>query len=190
MNAPAVDHPGSGFSPTLQLLALCPLLAVSDTVAKALGLSLALALIVPASVLLNRLLRPWLNEDHRLPAALMVLAGMTACVELSFQAWLPGLDESIGIFLPLIVANLVILEHIMGRPPASLRTATALRQALLIAAGMAATLLVLGVAREWLGRGFLLAMLPPGAFISLGLLLALRNGLARRSMTPRTPRRP
>ncbi len=214
MNASTPARLDSGFGPTVQLLASCPLLAASDTVVKALGLSLALAFIVPTTILSARMLRPWLHEDNRLPAAMMLLAGTTACVERSFQAWLPGLGESIGIFLPLIVANLIIVEHSLEHSAAA---AADWRKSMVIAAGMAATLLILGVAREWVGRGsllhdagrlfgpwagalettifrvdmgFLLAMLPPGAFISLGLLLALRNWLARRSMTPRTPHRP
>jgi Na+-translocating ferredoxin:NAD+ oxidoreductase subunit E len=190
------------FDSTIRLLALCPLLAASDTVINALGLSVAVLLIVPLASATMLILRRWLIEDSVFAVSALILATIVACAELLMRAWFPDLRTSLGLFLPLIVANLVILDHLQeSQPDAAMSLSTGLR----IALGIAASLLILGFAREFVGRGsllhstgrmlgtwaselettvfhvdmgFLLAMLPPGAFIALGLLIATRNWLA------------
>jgi Na+-translocating ferredoxin:NAD+ oxidoreductase subunit E len=165
-----------GSAASMHLLALCPLLAVSDTIANALGLGLAVMIIVPLTTALVGAVRGWLDDESALAAGLLVLAGSIACAELVLRAWFPDLRESLGVFLPLVLANVVIVGHLqMGKGIVGSAKTGAL---------IAATLLVLGILRELVGRGpeigFLLAMLPPGAFISLGLLIAARNWLAQR----------
>lgn len=201
-SAPVADQ--RAFGSTLQLLALCPLLAVSDTVVKAIGFSVIVLILLPVATLLLGIIRRWLDDSIVLPASLIVTAGLVTAAELIIRAWFHDLGASFGVFLPLLAVNIVVIDHI--QTPAQDRTAALIRS-LRIGAGITLTLLALGVARELVGRGsllngagsllagwaeplemkvfsvdmgFLLAMLPPGAFISLGLLIAARNWLASR----------
>lgn len=189
------------FDSSVQLIAVCPLLAMSDTVADALGLGAAVLIVVPLSTMLLVFIRPRLGSETALAASMLTLAAIVACVELLMSAWLNELRESLALFLPLIISNLIVVDHLQAQHG---RRADALLGSLKIAAGIAVTLLPLGIARELVGRGsllhdaatllgawaapldtnvfrvdmgFLLAMLPPGAFISFGLLLAARNWL-------------
>jgi len=205
--APALaggDSRSPAFSSAIQLLALCPLLAVSDTVVKALGVSVVVLLLLPLSTLLFGVIRRWLDATISLAACLLIAAGLVTATELSLQAWFHDLGASFTVFLPLLAVNAIMIDHAL-RTPTSL--ISALNRSVRIGIGIALTLLALGLARELVGRGsllngagtllgawaqrfevkvfsvdmgFLLAMLPPGAFISLGLLIAARNWLARR----------
>lgn len=192
------------FNSTLQLLALCPLLAVSDTVVKAVGFSVIVLILLPLTTLLLGVVRRWLDDAILLPASLLITAGLVTAAELVMRAWFHDLGQAFGVFLPLLAVNIVVIDHI--QKPTQDRLAALIRS-VRIAIGIALTLLALGLARELVGRGsllngagallggwaeqlelkvfsvdmgFLLAMLPPGAFISLGLLIAARNWLARR----------
>lgn len=202
MNATAHERV---FGSTVQLLALCPLLAVSDTVVKAIGFSIVVLIVVPASTLMLGLIRRLLDEHIVLAAALLITTGLVTATELLLRAWFHDLGESFGVFLPLLAVNIIMVEHVRT---AHADHVTALVRSVRISLGIALTLLALGFARELVGRGsllngtgallatwaerfevkvfsvdmgFLLAMLPPGAFISLGLLIAARNWLTRRA---------
>lgn len=185
------------------LLALCPLLAVSDTVVNGIGLGIAMIVAgATASGILVMLTR-WLDGEFRLPAILLVTAGVVAAVELVMRAWFHSLWESLGVFVALIVSNMALV-HLLHEQRES--RARMVPDVLKLSLTIAATLVLLGIARELVGRGslfhgagaafggwaaqfelnvfrvdmgFLLAMLPPGAFIALGLLLAIRNWLAQ-----------
>jgi electron transport complex protein RnfE len=203
----------------VQLLGLCPLLAVSNSVVNALGLGLATVLVLALTNLLVSLTRGWLPQEVRIPAFVLLIAGAVTCVELTMNAWFHQLYRSLGIFLPLIVTNCLILAR--AETLASRTTPLrALLDGLSMGGGFALALLVLGAAREIVGhgslfdgagamlgpwaafletqifpadRGFLLAVLPPGAFIALGFLVALRNGVdsqlrARRDAAAREAR--
>ena len=188
----------------LLLLMLCPLLAVSDTVVNAIGAGVAVLIAAPAAAVLFMLARRWLTPETHLAAVLLLLAGVTACVELLMRAYFYDLHESLGVFLPLIVANVVVAGALIT-PEQTI--GCGLSSVLRTSAAIALMLLILGVARELVGRGsllhdaglmfgpwarafdtsvfrvdrgFLLGMLAPGAFISLGLLLAVRNWRARK----------
>lgn len=203
-NAPPPPARLRVFGSTLQLLASCPLLAVSDTVVKALGVGLLVLVIFPLATLLLTAIRRRLDDAIVLPASLLVTAGLVTAAELFMRAWFHDLGASFGVFLPLLAVNIVVIDHLQTPAPSR---GDALFRSLRIAAGVALTLLALGFARELVGRGsllngagallgdwadrleikifsvdmgFLLAMLPPGAFISLGLLIAARNWLAGR----------
>ncbi|WP_129777169.1 Rnf-Nqr domain containing protein [Peristeroidobacter soli] len=205
--APSSSVRDRAFSSTLQLLALCPLLAVSDTVVKALAFSVLVLAIFPLATLLLNTIRRWLDDAIVLPASLLVTAGLVTAAELFMRAWFHDLGASFGVFLPLLAVNIVVIDQI--QTPAADR-GMALIRSLRIALGIALTLMALGFARELVGRGsllsgagallghwadrlevkvfsvdmgFLLAMLPPGAFISLGLLIAARNWTAARHST-------
>jgi len=183
----------------IQFLGICPLLAVSNSLINGLGLGLATIVVLMASNLLISIIRGWVAQDVRLPVFVLVIATFVTVIELVTQAWFYDLWLSLGIFIPLIVTNCVILaraESFASRqsPPA------ALLDGLAHGLGFASVLLVLGALREivgtgYLGRGssmlfdtdmngihvfgdgqgFLLALLPPGAFLGLAMLIALRN---------------
>jgi electron transport complex protein RnfE len=188
----------------LLLLAMCPLLAVSDTVVNAIGVGVAVLLAAPIAAALFLLARRWLTPETHLAGALLMFAGATACVEVLMRAYFYDLHEALSVFLPLIVANIVVVGALIEPRQTLPGGASSVIQT---SAAIALTLLILGVARELVGRGsllhdaglmfgqaagvfdtrvfrvdrgFLLGMLPPGAFISLGLALALRNWLARK----------
>lgn len=185
----------------IQLLGLCPLLAVSNNIVNALGLGLATLLTLLMANISVSLLRPVLQDAVRIPVFVLIIATTVSVLELLMQAWLPALHASLGIFLPLIVTNCLIIGR--AEAFASRRSLVdAIHDALSMGLGFLWVLVALGALRELLGQGtlfsqaqllfgdgarehvlqlfpsengLLLALLPPGAFITLGLLLALRN---------------
>ena len=190
----------------VQLLGLCPLLAVSTSVANALGLGLATLVVLLTSNVLAALAGPRLPREVRLAVFVLVIAAAVTAVELSMAAWWPGLHASLGIFLPLIVTNCLVLaraESFASREPLS----RALLDGLAMGLGFLVALLLLGAMRELIGQGslgadlhlllgermrdagwrifdrehgLLIALLPPGAFVLLGLMLALGNAQSAR----------
>jgi electron transport complex protein RnfE len=198
------DPSSRKFGSIAQLIAVCPLLAMSDTVVDALGIGIIVLIVVPLATLLLVLLRSRLADEIALAASMLTLAALVACVELLLSAWFSELRTSLALFVPLVVSNLIVVQHLSARHESFVDAVTA---SLRIAIGIAITLLPLGIARELVGRGsflhdaptllgawagwaqvsvfrvdmgFLLAMLPPGAFISFGLLLAARNWFIHR----------
>jgi Na+-translocating ferredoxin:NAD+ oxidoreductase subunit E len=190
------------FGTTAQLIAVCPLLAMSDTVVDALGIGIIVVIVVPLATALLAVLRSHLTNETALAASMLTLAALVACTELLLSAWFSELRTSLALFVPLIVSNLVVVQHLQARSESFQRACAG---SVRIAIGIAVTLLPLSIARELVGRGsllhdagnlpgawassaelsvfrvdmgFLLAMLPPGAFISFGLLLAARNWVA------------
>lgn len=187
----------------VQLLGLCPLLAVTNTVINGLGLGLATILTLVASNGIISLLRNQIPDEARLPVFVMIIASIVTIIELSMNAWFHELYLILGIFIPLIVTNCAII----GRAEAfAARNSVgpALLDGLMMGLGFAAVLILLGAMRELLGqgtllsqaylmfgegsrgltitvieeyRGFLMALLPPGAFIGLGLIVALKNSI-------------
>jgi H+/Na+-translocating ferredoxin:NAD+ oxidoreductase subunit E len=190
------------FGSTAQLIAVCPLLAMSDTVADALGIGVVVLIVVPLATALLALLRSRLTSETALAASMLTIAALVACAELLLSAWFSELRTSLTLFVPLIVSNLIVVQHLQAGHE---NFGAAFTASLRIAAGIAITLLPLSIARELVGRGsllhdagnllgagsaelsvfrvdmgFLLAMLPPGAFIAFGLLLAARNWVTHR----------
>lgn len=185
----------------VQLLGLCPLLAVSATVANALGLGIATAMVLTGSNLAVSLVRQYVPDTIRIPAFVMIIASLVTCIELLMQAFTYELYQILGIFIPLIVTNCVVL----GRADAFASKNSLLPSALdgfMMGLGFTAILVLLGGMRELIGQGtlfvnmdllfgpaaksweiqvfadypdFLFAVLPPGAFLGLGLLIALKN---------------
>ncbi len=185
----------------VQLLGLCPLLAVSSTLVNALGLGLAtvLALIFTNAAVAS--VRRFTGRDVRIPIFITVIAAVVTSIELAMRAWLPALHGVLGLFIPLIVTNCALL----GRAEAFAARNSPLRAALdgaAIGTGFLLVLLALGGLRELIGhgtvfagagallglpalewivvpgyRGFLLAALPAGAFFLLALLIAARQRL-------------
>jgi electron transport complex protein RnfE len=158
----------------VQLLGLCPLLAVSNSIANALGLALATLAVLVVSNAVAAASARWLLPEVRLAVFVLAIAGAVTSVQLAVAAWWPDLHDALGIFLPLIVTNCLVLaraESFASRQPIGL----ALLDGVAMGLGFGLVLLALGAVRELVGQGLLIALLPPGAFILLGLMLALRN---------------
>ena len=179
------DNPG-----LVQLLGLCPLLAVTTTTINGVGLGIATLLVLTCSNALVSATRRWIRPEIRIPIYVLIIASLVTCVELIFKAWFPLLDRSLGIFIPLIVTNCAIVAR--AEIFASRNTIGAsIVDGLGMGAGFAALLIALGMFRELVGQasilgfsfaesGFLLAILPPGAFFALALAVALKNRIDRK----------
>lgn len=185
----------------VQLLGLCPLLAVTGSVVNALGLGFATMMVLIGSNVSVSLIRNHVPDAVRLPAFVMIIASFVTVAELVMQAFTYELYEVLGIFIPLIVTNCAIL----GRADAFACKNPVLPAAvdgLMMALGFTVVLVLLGAMREVLGQGvifsdmqllfgpmaagwkielvkdypdFLFAILPPGAFMAMGLLIAGKN---------------
>jgi Na+-translocating ferredoxin:NAD+ oxidoreductase subunit E len=182
-----------------QLLGLCPLLAVTTTVVNGLALGLASAAVVIVASTTMAALRRALKPAARLPLALLILAALVTVVDLFAAAVFYDLHGALGIFVPLIVVNSGLLAHAENVASKSSVPFTFV-SALATGLGFLLAFIALGAVRELVGQGSLLtgvellagdgyrgltlelpyggmlvAVLPPGAFFGLGLLLALRN---------------
>ena len=187
----------------VKLLGLCPLLAVSNTLVNGLSLGLATLMTLLVSNTLVAAIRSSIPPAVRIPLYVLIIASTVSVIELLMQAWLPSLFVTLGIFLPLIVTNCLILgraESFAARNSVRLSMIDAVSMGL----GFLVVLALLGGARELIGQGsilansdhlfgemahswtvqlfdeqhgLLMALLPPGAFIGLGLLLALKNSI-------------
>ncbi|MEL0660474.1 electron transport complex subunit E [Psychromonas arctica] len=185
----------------VQLLGLCPLLAVTNTLTNALGLGLATLFVVISSNVLISLIRHHVPKAIRIPVFVMIIASLVSCIQLLMNAYTYQLYLSLGIFIPLIVTNCMII----GRAEAFASKNNVKHSAfdgLMMGLGFTAVLILLGATREILAQGtlfdgietllgdwssfmtvtlyntdtsFLLAALPPGAFIIMGLIIALKN---------------
>jgi len=188
------------------LLGLCPLLAVSNTLVNALGLGLATTAVLTLSNGTVSLIRHVVRPEIRLPVFVLVIASFVTAVELAMNAFFHDLYNILGIFIPLIVTNCAIIgraEAFASRNP--LRHA--LLDGVSIGLGFTLALMALGASRELIGQGtlfdgaqlmfgeaarswtlslgdsypgVLLAILPPGAFIGLGMMIALKNIIDKR----------
>ena len=138
----------------VQLLGLCPLLAVTSTVTNALGLGLATLLVLVGSNITVSVVRNWVPKDIRIPVFVMIIAGFVTIVQLLMNAYTFGLYQSLGIFIPLIVTNCAIIgraEAYASKNPVHLSAFDGLMMGL----GFMAVLLVLGAMRELIGQGTL-----------------------------------
>lgn len=190
----------------VQMLGLCPLLAVSNTAINGLGLGLATLLVLACSNVTVSLIRNLVRPEVRVSVFVVVIAAIVTAVDLAMNAFLFELHHILGIFIPLIVTNCGII----GRAEAFAskhNVAESLLDGIMMGSGFLIALVLLGSVRELIGmgtlfsqahlmfgegahwltlhviedyRGFLLAILPPGAFICLGLLIALKNLLDQR----------
>ena len=190
----------------VQLLGLCPLLAVTNSFINGLGLGLATLLTLLVSNISVSSIRHWLRPEIRIPVFVLIIASIVTTIELCMNAWFHELFLVLGIFIPLIVTNCAII----ARAESFASKNTVIHSAIdgfTMGLGFTFVLILLGSLREILGSGtlfananilfgesarqfiftfsddypgFLLAVLPPGAFIGLGLLIALKNIIDRR----------
>lgn len=200
-----------------QLLGLCPILAVSTSMVNAVSLGLATILVMALSNLAVSALRNFIPYEIRIPVFILIIAALTTVVDLSFNAFFHDLYLVLGIFIPLIVTNCIVLARVEAyankNPPLQ-----SLFDGVFMGTGMLWTLALLGGLRELIGNGtlfagidmvipgmqplqllpadypgFLLALLPPGAFIVLGCLIAWKNWIEARAAARqqrRTPSQP
>lgn len=189
-----------------QLLALCPLLAVTGTATNGLGMGLATTAVLIASGASVAMLRRIIEPEIRIPAFVLIIAILVTLVDMAMNAWLHDLYKVLGLFIPLIVTNCAILgraEAFASREGVIASTVDGLMMGL----GFTLALVVLGACREILGsgtlfanaslllgehfgflevtiipdyKGFLLLILPPGGFLILGLLLAAKRAFEAR----------
>ncbi|ATC94190.1 electron transport complex subunit E [Pseudoalteromonas tunicata] len=185
----------------VQLLGLCPLLAVTATITNAMGLGFATLLVLMGSNITVSMVRNFVPKEIRIPVFVMIIAAFVTIIELLMNAYTFSLYQSLGIFIPLIVTNCAII----GRAEAFASKNTVILSAwdgFMMGLGFTLVLIVLGAMRELLGQGtlfdgahllfgqwatvlrievfqfdsqFLLAILPPGAFIGMGFLIAAKN---------------
>tara|TARA_A200000159_G_scaffold163230_1_gene188916 strand:+ start:6724 stop:7413 length:690 start_codon:yes stop_codon:yes gene_type:complete len=185
----------------VQLLGLCPLLAVTSSVINGLGLGLATALVLIGSNATVSIIRDWVTPAIRIPVFVMIIAAFVTIIQLLMNAFTYELYLALGIFIPLIVTNCAIIgraEAFASKNPLPVSAFDGLMMGL----GFTFILVVLGGLRELLGNGtllngaerlfgagaeswkvtvfttehpFLLAILPPGAFLGMGLLIAVKN---------------
>lgn len=187
-------------SALVQLLGLCPLLAVTSTATNALGLGLATTLVLTLTNFTVSLVRRWTPSEIRIPVYVMIIASVVSIVQMLINAYAFGLYQSLGIFIPLIVTNCIVVGRAEAFAAKNNPAISAL-DGFAIGMGATCTMFTLGSMREILGNGtlfdgadsllgswakvlrievfhadasFLLAMLPPGAFIGLGMLLAVK----------------
>lgn len=157
-----------------QLLGLCPLLAVSRTLITGLALGIATLLVICATNVLVSLCRRWIDARVRLPALVLIIAAFVTSIDLLFKAYWFHMYIEIGLFIPLIVTNCVILsraEAFAIRNPLLPSLLDGLGHGL----GFLLVLTALGGVRELIAGGLLIASLPPGGFFALAGLIALRN---------------
>jgi len=185
----------------VQLLGLCPLLAVTNTVVNALGLGIATTITLVASNVTVSLIRQWVRPEIRIPVFVLIIASIVTSIELAMNAYFHELFKILGIFIPLIVTNCSIIARAEAFASKN-NVIPSFIDGLFMGLGFTAVLIMLGALREGLGfgtlfaqahlmfgegsewlkitlvenyRGYLLAILPPGAFIGLGFLIAIKN---------------
>ena len=181
-----------------QMLALCPLLAVTSTATNGLGMGLASLVVMVLSGLAISVLRGIITHEVRIPVFVLVIATIVTLVDMNMNAWLHDLHKVLGLFVPLIVTNCAIL----GRAESFAfrnRVLPSVVDGLMMGLGFTLVLVILGAMREIIGsgtlfanatlllgdafsfleltliadyRGFLLMILPPGGFLAVGFLLA------------------
>ena len=181
-----------------QMLALCPLLAVTGTATNGLGMGLATLVVMVTSALTVSLMRTMITQQVRIPVFVLIIATIVTLVDMNMNAWMHDLHKVLGLFVPLIVTNCAILgraESFASRNP----VLPSLFDGLMMGLGFTLVLVTLGATREIIGsgtlfanaslllgsafsfleltlipdyKGFLIMILPPGGFLALGFLLA------------------
>jgi len=196
----------------VQLLGLCPLLAVTGTFINGLGLGVATLLTLVLSNACVSAIRHWVRPEIRIPVFVLIIASIVTTIEMLMHAWFSELYTILGIFIPLIVTNCSIIaraESFAAKNP----ILPSVLDGFMMGLGFLLVLILLGGLRELIGfgtlfdyshlmfgeaakdwtislgenySGFLLAVLPPGAFIGLGLLIAVKNMIDQRKTKTQT----
>ena len=177
----------------VQLLGTCPTLATTTSVTNAVGMGLAATFVLVFSNLFISLLRKFIPKEIRIAAYIVIITGFVSAVEMLIKAFFPALDKSLGVFIPLIAVNCIILARAEAFASKNKPLPSAV-DGLTMGLGFLAALVVLAAAREIIGagtfagiplfgenfRGALMFIMPPGAFIMLGCLIACVQGIKTR----------
>jgi electron transport complex protein RnfE len=188
-----------------QVLGLCPLLAVSTTTVNAVSLGLATIVVMALANLTISALRSFIPYEIRIPVFILIIAALVTVIDLAFNAWLHDLYLVLGIFIPLIVTNCIVLARVEAFAAKNSVGASTV-DGIMMGIGFVWVIGLLGLIREFVGQGtifsgiemivpslhgiqilpeeypgLLIAMLPPGAFFVLGLMIAGRNWLDARA---------
>ena len=180
----------------VQLLGMCSVLAISTTATNAIGMGAAVTIVLIFSNVLISLLRKLIPGEIRIAAFIVIISGFVTAVELLIKAFLPALDKSLGVFIPLIVVNCIILARAEAYASKNAVLPSAL-DGLFMGVGYTAALLVLSIVREFVGYGSFFGISlfgedfvgvqmfvqPSGAFILLGIFIAVVNYFLNRSKT-------
>ena len=173
------------------VLGTCPTLAVTTSAINGFSMGLAVTFVLAMSNMFISLLKNFISDDIRIPAFIVIIATFVTIVDLTLQAYIPSLYESLGLFIPLIVVNCIVL----GRAEAFASkndVLSSIIDGLGMGIGYAIALTILGMFREFLGTlsifnykifsgdGALMFIMAPGAFICLGFLMALANMLVKK----------
>jgi len=185
----------------VQMLGLCPLLAVSNTATNALGMGLATITVVVVTNLLVSLIRPITKKEIRIPLFVLLIASIVTTLEMMMNAYFHQLYLTLGIFIPLIVTNCLIMARAEAFASKNAWWIS-IKDGFFVGLGFASVMLVIGILREIIGQGtlfsqahlllgdwghhleltllpnyngFLIAILPPGAFFALAILVAIKN---------------
>lgn len=207
LNALWKQNPG-----VVQLLGLCPTLAVTTSAVNGFSLGLATAIVMACANGAVSPVRRLVRDEIRVPVFILVIAALVTMIDLAIHGFAEPLHKVLGIFIPLIVVNCIVLARVESFA-AKNTPAPAMWDGLMMGLGLTIVLTLLGGLRELVGKGtllsgidlalgerfaplvlhvvpdyqgFLLAILPPGAFIGLGCLIALRNWLSQRASAPQS----
>lgn len=191
----------------VQILGMCPLLAISTNITNALGLGIATALVMAFSNAGVSLVRNHLTPDTRIPIFIFIIAALVTIIDMLMNAFVHPLYLVLGIFIPLIVTNCIVLARTEAFASKN-SVLPSLVDGFMMGVGVTLVLVMLGALRELVGKGtllsgidlalgpvakhwvihvipdypgFLLSILPPGAFFGLGLIIAARNWLDQRN---------
>ncbi|MBW7861469.1 MAG: electron transport complex subunit E [Rhodocyclaceae bacterium] len=189
----------------VQILGLCPILAISTSMVNAVSLGLATILVMALANLAIASLRNFIPYEIRIPVFILVIAALVTVVDLAFNAWLHELYVVLGIFIPLIVTNCIVLARVEAYAAKNGPLASTF-DGLMMGLGLVWVLALLGGIRELIGSGmlftgidmifpglspisifgedypgYLIAILPPGGFFALGCLIALYNWINGRA---------
>ncbi len=189
----------------VQLLGLCPILAVSTTFVNGVSLAIATILVMALASGMVASVRSLIPHETRIPVFILIIASLVTMLDLAMNAWLHELYLVLGIFIPLIVVNCIVLARVEAFAAKNTPLVAAWDGAMM-GVGMVAAIAVLGGLREFIGTGmlfsgiemvipgtqalqllpenypgFLVAILPPGAFLVLGFMIAGRNWLDARA---------
>lgn len=176
------------------LLGMCPTLAVTTAAINGVGMGLATTVVLIGSNVVISLVKDLIPSKIRIPAFIVVIASFVTMVGMLMKAYVPELDKSLGLFIPLIVVNCIILARAESFASKN-NVIDSLADGLGMGLGFTLALTILGAIRELFGAGSifgvslmgssfqpaLIMILPPGAFLTLGLLLALMNKMSQRA---------
>ncbi|MDU2558781.1 MAG: electron transport complex subunit E [Anaerococcus prevotii] len=176
----------------VQTVGMCSVLAISSSLANAIGMGISVIFVVVMSNLVISLLRNFISDEIRIPAFIVIIAGFVTMVQMAIKAYLPALDESLGIFIPLIVVNCLILARAEGFA-SSHGPLSSIVDGLGQGLGYTLAISLLAFFRELLGAGTLFGMRiipeaytigflqqPASSFIVLGMLVAAFNAISKK----------